>query len=97
MTVALPSEPANYFHLLRRHALDGVRARWWCSRRSRCCATARSCPPVSDFTGGRFRPVIDDPRYREIDAQRAGVTELLCAAARSSGSSPPPGTSGQER
>ena len=24
MTVALPSEPANYFHLLRRHALDGV-------------------------------------------------------------------------
>ena len=25
MTVALPCEPANYFHLLRRHALDGVR------------------------------------------------------------------------
>ena len=24
MTVALPSEPANYFHLLRRHALDRV-------------------------------------------------------------------------
>ena len=25
MTVAVPVEPANYFHLLRRHALDGVR------------------------------------------------------------------------
>jgi 2-oxoglutarate decarboxylase len=24
MTVAVPSTPANYFHLLRRHALDGV-------------------------------------------------------------------------
>ena len=25
MTLALPSEPANYFHLLRRHALDRIR------------------------------------------------------------------------
>ena len=25
MTVAVPSEPANYFHLLRAHAMDGVR------------------------------------------------------------------------
>ena len=24
MTVAVPSEPANYFHLLRRHAFDGI-------------------------------------------------------------------------
>ena len=24
MTVAMPSTPANYFHLLRRHALDGI-------------------------------------------------------------------------
>ena len=24
MTVAVPSTPANYFHLLRRHALDGI-------------------------------------------------------------------------
>ncbi|MCX6463285.1 MAG: multifunctional oxoglutarate decarboxylase/oxoglutarate dehydrogenase thiamine pyrophosphate-binding subunit/dihydrolipoyllysine-residue succinyltransferase subunit, partial [Pseudonocardiales bacterium] len=24
MTVAVPSEPANYFHLLRRHAMDGM-------------------------------------------------------------------------
>ena len=53
---------------------------------------SRSCQPAADFTGGRFRPVIDDPRFRETDAPVAGVrTGSSCAAARSTGSSPPRG------
>jgi 2-oxoglutarate decarboxylase len=42
------AEPANYFHLLRRHAPGRASsARWWCSPRSRCCATgpwSARCP-----------------------------------------------------
>jgi 2-oxoglutarate decarboxylase len=40
MTVALPSEPANYFHLLRRHALDGISPpAGRVHPGSRCCGT----------------------------------------------------------
>ena len=53
MTVANCTTPANYFHLLRRQALRRASTvRWWCSRRSRCCGTARrprrwrSSPPA---------------------------------------------------
>ena len=36
--------------------------------------------PLSDFTGGRFRSVIDDPRYRENDGPAADVHRvLLCS------------------
>ena len=42
MTVAQPSTPATYFHLLRWHAYhDGRAARSSCSRRSRCCGSRR--------------------------------------------------------
>ena len=37
MTVAMPSTPASYFHLLRRQATSARGARSWCSPRSRCC------------------------------------------------------------
>jgi 2-oxoglutarate decarboxylase len=33
--------------------------------------------PVSDFTGGRFRPVIDDPRHRDADGGATEVRKLL--------------------
>jgi 2-oxoglutarate decarboxylase len=36
--------------------------------------------PVTDFTGGRFRSVIDDPRYRENDGPAGDVRRvLLCS------------------
>jgi 2-oxoglutarate decarboxylase len=36
--------------------------------------------PLADFTDGRFRPVIDDPRYRESNGPVAGVHRvLLCS------------------
>ena len=65
MTVALPSEPANYFHLLRRHALDGVRRPLVVFTPKSMLRNRAVVSPVSDFTGGRFRTVIDDPRYRD--------------------------------
>jgi multifunctional 2-oxoglutarate metabolism enzyme len=80
MTVALPSEPSNYFHLLRRHALDGVRRPLVVFTPKSMLRNRAVVSPVSDFTGGRFRPVIDDPRYRENDGPAGGVHRLvLCS------------------
>src|SRR6185437_4530877 len=33
--------------------------------------------PLADFTGGRFRPVIDDPRFREVDTPVNQVRKVL--------------------
>jgi 2-oxoglutarate decarboxylase len=80
MTVALPSEPANYFHLLRRQALDGVRRPLVVFTPKSMLRNKAVVSPVSDFTGGRFRPVIDDPRYRTDDGPAASVQKvLLCS------------------
>ena len=77
MTVALPVEPANYFHLLRRHALDGVRRPLVVFTPKSMLRNRAVVSPVSDFTGGRFRSVIDDPRYRENDGPAADVHRLV--------------------
>ncbi|WP_239028436.1 multifunctional oxoglutarate decarboxylase/oxoglutarate dehydrogenase thiamine pyrophosphate-binding subunit/dihydrolipoyllysine-residue succinyltransferase subunit [Pseudonocardia acidicola] len=80
MTVALPSEPANYFHLLRRHALDGVRRPLVVFTPKWMLRAKQVVSPLSDLTGGRFRTVIDDPRYRTNDGPASDVQKvLLCS------------------
>jgi len=80
MTVALPSEPANYFHLLRRQALDGVRRPLVVFTPKSMLRNKAVVSPISDFTGGRFRPVIDDPDFRSADGPAASVKKvLLCS------------------
>jgi multifunctional 2-oxoglutarate metabolism enzyme len=80
MTVSLPSEPANYFHLLRRHALDGVRRPLIVFTPKSMLRNKAVVSPVSDFTGGRFRTVIDDPKYRSSDGPCGQVRRvLLCS------------------
>ncbi|RZT88119.1 2-oxoglutarate decarboxylase [Pseudonocardia sediminis] len=77
MTVALPSEPANYFHLLRQHTLDGVRRPLVVFTPKWMLRAKQVVSPLSDFTGGRFRPVIDDPEYRTQDGPNASVDRVL--------------------
>jgi 2-oxoglutarate decarboxylase len=80
MTVALPSEPANYFHLLRRHALDGVRRPLVVFTPKSMLRNKAVVSPISDFTSGRFRSVIDDPRFRSADGPAGEVRRvLLCS------------------
>ena len=80
MTVAVPTEPANYFHLLRRHAMDGVRRPLVVFTPKWMLRAKQVVSPLADFTGGRFRPVIDDPRHRESDGTAAGIQKvLLCS------------------
>jgi multifunctional 2-oxoglutarate metabolism enzyme len=75
MTVAMPSSPASYFHLLRRQAYARP-------RRPLIVFTPKSMlrlkPAVStpqDFTAGGFRPVIPDPRVDPAKVRRV----LLCS------------------
>jgi multifunctional 2-oxoglutarate metabolism enzyme len=82
MTVALPSEPANYFHLLRRHALDGVRRPLVVFTPKSMLRNKAVVSKVEDFTdGSRFRPVIDDPEFGS-GGDTAGVTKVLLASGK---------------
>jgi len=61
MTVAQPSTPANYFHLLRRHALDGVHRPLVVFTPKSMLRLKAAVSPVEHFTSGRFTSVLDDP------------------------------------
>ncbi|WP_081654943.1 multifunctional oxoglutarate decarboxylase/oxoglutarate dehydrogenase thiamine pyrophosphate-binding subunit/dihydrolipoyllysine-residue succinyltransferase subunit [Amycolatopsis orientalis] len=61
MTVAVPSTPANYFHLLRRHALDGIQRPLIVFTPKSMLRNKAATSSVEDFTGqSRFMSVIDD-------------------------------------
>src|SRR3954453_20421967 len=77
MTVAVPSVAANYFHLLRRHSLDGIQGLLDLFVPVEVVRNRAVVSPLSDFTGGRFRPVIDDPRFRDNDGGATGVHKVL--------------------
>ncbi len=80
MTVAVPSEPSNYFHLLRHHAMDGVRRPLIVFTPKWMLRAKQVVSPLSEFTGGRFRTVVDDPRFRSDEGAATGVRRvLLCA------------------
>jgi len=82
MTVTLPSEPANYFHLLRHHALDGISRPLVVFTPKSLLRNKAVTSPLSDFTGGRFRSVIDDPRHRENDGPAAEIHKLLLCSGK---------------
>ncbi|MET8848163.1 multifunctional oxoglutarate decarboxylase/oxoglutarate dehydrogenase thiamine pyrophosphate-binding subunit/dihydrolipoyllysine-residue succinyltransferase subunit [Amycolatopsis sp. NPDC004625] len=61
MTVSVPSTPANYFHLLRRHALDGIQRPLVVFTPKSMLRNKAATSAVADFTGeSRFMSVIDD-------------------------------------
>jgi multifunctional 2-oxoglutarate metabolism enzyme len=76
MTVAQPSTPANYFHLLRRHALDGVHRPLVVFTPKSMLRLKAAVSPVEDLTSGRFASVLDDPTVTDPSAVRR---VLLCS------------------
>ncbi|WP_044573109.1 multifunctional oxoglutarate decarboxylase/oxoglutarate dehydrogenase thiamine pyrophosphate-binding subunit/dihydrolipoyllysine-residue succinyltransferase subunit [Saccharopolyspora spinosa] len=70
MTVAMPSTPANYFHLLRRHALDGIHRPLVVFTPKSMLRLKAATSPVEDFTEGKFTSVIDDPTQPDPAAVR---------------------------
>ncbi len=76
MTVALPTTPANYFHLLRWQALSPRRAPLVVFTPKSMLRLKDASSPVADFATGSFLPVIGDPQAPDP----AGVRRaLLCS------------------
>ena len=68
MTVARPSTPANYFHLLRRQAYQRPRRPLIVFTPKAMLRLRGATSEVADFTNGSFQPVIDDPRVTDPSA-----------------------------
>ncbi|MEZ2189477.1 multifunctional oxoglutarate decarboxylase/oxoglutarate dehydrogenase thiamine pyrophosphate-binding subunit/dihydrolipoyllysine-residue succinyltransferase subunit [Corynebacterium sp. CCM 9204] len=87
MTVAQPSTPANYFHLLRRHALSELHRPLVVFTPKSMLRMKDAASPVEDFTEVRkFRSVINDPRLVDRDNNVIGdvdkVTTILLVSGK---------------
>jgi len=82
MTVAVPSTPANYFHLLRRHALDGVRRPLIVFTPKSMLRNKRVVSPLEEFTDAGFRSVLDDPKFADQRGPRQEVRRLLLCSGK---------------
>jgi 2-oxoglutarate dehydrogenase E1 component len=70
MTVARPSTPASYFHLLRRQAYARPRRPLIVFTPKAMLRLRGAASDVSAFTSGKFEPVIDDARIDDRSAVR---------------------------
>ena len=76
LTVAYPSSPASYFHLLRRHAYTRPRRPLVVFTPKSMLRLKSAASMPQDFTTGRFEPVLGDRKGLHGE----GVTRvLLCA------------------
>ncbi len=73
MTVARPSTPASYFHLLRRQAYSRPRRPLVVFTPKAMLRLRGATSDVADFTNGKFEPVIDDSRITDRAAVRRVV------------------------
>ncbi|MBC7301562.1 MAG: multifunctional oxoglutarate decarboxylase/oxoglutarate dehydrogenase thiamine pyrophosphate-binding subunit/dihydrolipoyllysine-residue succinyltransferase subunit [Nocardia sp.] len=82
MTVAVPSTPANYFHLLRRHALDGIRRPLIVFTPKSMLRNKAVVSDVKDFTESKFRSVFDEPTYEQGIGDTAKVKRILLTSGK---------------
>jgi 2-oxoglutarate decarboxylase len=78
MTVARPSTPASYFHLLRRQAYARPRRPLVVFTPKAMLRLRGATSPVEEFTSGKFEPVIDDARIQD----RGAVKRVLLMAGK---------------
>jgi 2-oxoglutarate dehydrogenase E1 component len=77
MTVAVPTTPASYFHLLRWHAYHEPRRPLVVFTPKSMLRLKAAASPVEDFTSGSFRPVIPE---QETGIAASGVQRvILCS------------------
>lgn len=76
MTVALPSSPASYFHLLRRQAYDRPRRPLVVATPKSLLRLKAAVSPTADFTSGEFQPILPEA-HLPADAPVDRV--LLCS------------------
>ncbi|WP_026919167.1 multifunctional oxoglutarate decarboxylase/oxoglutarate dehydrogenase thiamine pyrophosphate-binding subunit/dihydrolipoyllysine-residue succinyltransferase subunit [Gordonia shandongensis] len=82
MTVALPSTPASYFHLLRRHVHDGISRPLVVFTPKSMLRNKAAVSPVEEFTDGKFLSVIDDPSFTHDSGDRGAVKRVLLVSGK---------------
>ncbi len=96
MTVAQPSTPASYFHLLRWHMKNAARRPLIVFEPKSMLRLKAAASGLADFTSGSFRPLIDDTTvtnasrviycsgkiYWDLVAERAKLGETSTAIVR---------------
>ncbi len=82
MTVAVPSTPSNYFHLLRRHALDGIRRPLVVFTPKSMLRNKAVISDIEDFTDNKFRTVLEEPTYESGDGDRSKVKRVLLTSGK---------------
>ncbi|WP_431237067.1 multifunctional oxoglutarate decarboxylase/oxoglutarate dehydrogenase thiamine pyrophosphate-binding subunit/dihydrolipoyllysine-residue succinyltransferase subunit [Mycolicibacterium aichiense] len=82
MTIALPSTPANYFHLLRRHGLDGVHRPLIVFTPKSMLRNKAAVSDIRDFTEQKFRSILEEPTYTDGDGDRNKVTRILLTSGK---------------
>jgi 2-oxoglutarate dehydrogenase E1 component len=96
MTVAQPSSPASYFHLLRWHMKNPARRPLIVFEPKSMLRLKAAASGLQDFTTGTFRPLIDDPTvvnatrvifcsgkvYHDLVAERTKLGESSTAIVR---------------
>ncbi|TCC09889.1 multifunctional oxoglutarate decarboxylase/oxoglutarate dehydrogenase thiamine pyrophosphate-binding subunit/dihydrolipoyllysine-residue succinyltransferase subunit [Kribbella soli] len=79
MTVAQPSTPASYFHLLRRHTLGEEHVPMIVFTPKQLLRRKEAVSQPEELTHGTFKPVIGDT---EAEASAAGVERVILASGR---------------
>lgn len=82
MTVAVPSTPSNYFHLLRRHVLDGIRRPLIVFTPKSMLRNKAVVSNIEDFTDNKFRSVLEEPMYESGDGDRSKVKRVLLTSGK---------------
>lgn len=82
MTIAMPSTPANYFHLLRRHALDGIQRPLIVFTPKSMLRNKAAVSDLKDFTEIKFRSVLEEPTYEDGVGDRGNVKRILLTSGK---------------
>jgi len=82
MTIAMPSTPANYFHLLRRHALDGIQRPLIVFTPKSMLRNKAAVSDIRDFTETKFHSVLEEPTYEDGVGDRGKVTRMLLTSGK---------------
>jgi 2-oxoglutarate decarboxylase len=82
MTIAMPSTPANYFHLLRRHGLDGVHRPLIVFTPKSMLRNKAAVSDIRDFTEQKFRSILEEPTYTDGTGDRSKATRVLLTSGK---------------
>ena len=82
MTVAQPSTPGNYFHLLRRHALDEIHRPLIVFTPKSMLRNKAAVSDIREFTEMKFRSVLEEPTYDVGDGDHSKVKRMLLVSGK---------------